>query len=285
MQDTRNRMLERYRAYEGIPWQQAASLAWQEKHARKKKTAGHPTRAFVVSDIHTPYQDDDALEIALGYARRQKIDIVLLNGDILDCYKLSYFRTDPNRMPFQEEVKRGRAFLRRIARMFPNAVLIYQVGNHERRNQSYLDSNAPHYAGMKGTRLVDLLDLSSRWRLVDANLDLCRGLQVYSLGRLKAIHGDETKVMSSAVSPAKTLLDRTRVSVIAGHVHRADFSLYRPMGGELVAAWTTGCLCKLSESYMPINNWCHGFAVVEVDDDGDFDVQNKIIVRGKVRSA
>jgi hypothetical protein len=34
---------------------------------------------------------------------------------------------------------------------------------------------------------------------------------------------------------------------------------------------------------MPINQWSNGFAVIEVDKDETFDVDNKLIVNGKVK--
>jgi hypothetical protein len=33
---------------------------------------------------------------------------------------------------------------------------------------------------------------------------------------------------------------------------------------------------------MPINKWNHGFSMVEIEDDGSFEVQNKRIHQGKL---
>jgi hypothetical protein len=50
-----------------------------------------------------------------------------------------------------------------------------------------------------------------------------------------------------------------------------------------IMCWSTGCLCELEPSYMPLNNHNHGAAIVEVDHlTGSFKVENFIIINGKV---
>ena len=38
----------------------------------------------------------------------------------------------------------------------------------------------------------------------------------------------------------------------------------------------------MNPDYAIINNWNHGFAVIEYEDNGDFTVFNKKIINGKV---
>jgi len=51
-------------------------------------------RILVLSDIHFPYQDNKALELALNYGLQKKANAVYLNGDILDFYQCSRFTKD-----------------------------------------------------------------------------------------------------------------------------------------------------------------------------------------------
>ena len=52
-------------------------------------------------------------------------------------------------------------------------------------------------------------------------------------------------------------------------------------------AWSTGCLCNLRPEYAKFNRWNHGFAFVDIDKSGEFEVHNyKIARKGwKVRLA
>ena len=49
-----------------------------------------------------------------------------------------------------------------------------------------------------------------------------------------------------------------------------------------MSTWSTGCLCDLHPDYRPLNNWNHGFAIVEVAKDGTFQVQNKTVINGTI---
>jgi hypothetical protein len=43
-----------------------------------------------------------------------------------------------------------------------------------------------------------------------------------------------------------------------------------------------GCLCDLSPDYAIVNRWNHGFAIVDIDEDGSFEVHNHKIIDGRV---
>lgn len=85
------------------------------------------------------------------------------------------------------------------------------------------------------------------------------------------------------VSPARGAYMRAKQNVIVGHLHRPSYHPETDMEGNIVAAWSMGCLCELKPSYSPlVSNSQHGFAHVEVDSSGDFTVKNFTIINGKV---
>ncbi|NPB03714.1 MAG: metallophosphoesterase, partial [Thermotogae bacterium] len=45
----------------------------------------------------------------------------------------------------------------------------------------------------------------------------------------------------------------------------------------LSGAWIVGCLCDLKPDYSPNNEWTHGFAFVELFENGHFSVKNHLI--------
>lgn len=55
---------------------------------------GHK-RVLILSDIHAPYHNIDAITAALQHAKKSKPDALLLNGDTIDCHRLSRFIKDP----------------------------------------------------------------------------------------------------------------------------------------------------------------------------------------------
>jgi hypothetical protein len=56
------------------------------------------------------------------------------------------------------------------------------------------------------------------------------------------------------------------------------------MVDNIVACWTVGCLCELHPEYRPMNNWNNGFAIIEQLGEGEFLVDNKRVINGKVYS-
>ena len=62
---------------------------------------------YVISDIHFPYQDNEAIEAFLRYVEMNgEPNIIVLNGDLLDFYKLSRFSKDPSGKNPAEEIER-----------------------------------------------------------------------------------------------------------------------------------------------------------------------------------
>ena len=85
----------------------------------------HPAqKALVISDIHIPYHDDEALEVALKAGEKAKVDTVVLLGDVLDFYRISRFSKDPRRKSVTLEMEEGRAFLEQLRKRFPKARIV-----------------------------------------------------------------------------------------------------------------------------------------------------------------
>jgi len=57
---------------------------------------GHK-RVLVLSDIHAPYHNIESITLALQHAKKSKPDALLLNGDTIDCHRLSRFMKDPKK--------------------------------------------------------------------------------------------------------------------------------------------------------------------------------------------
>jgi predicted phosphodiesterase len=236
-----------------------------------------PLRALILSDIHIPYFDETALKSALKYGVDNQADFVLLNGDIADCFSVSKWENDPRERDFAAEVESVKQFLSVLRETFPKAKIVYKLGNHEERYIRYMSLKAPELLG------VPDFELRSIYKLDDFDVQLIDGMRPIQLGKLNVLHGHEYRFnISNPVNPARGFFLRAKVHCLGGHLHQSSQHSEKNLEGKVVSTWSTGCLCDLHPDYRPLNPWNHGFAFVEVESDGIFDVRNLKIIDGKI---
>ena len=100
---------------------------------------------------------------------------------------------------------------------------------------------------------------------------------------LNIVHGHE--FASSIISPvniARGLYLRAKANTICGHHHRTSEHTEQNIEGKIVTTWSVGCLSELHPQYMPINSWNHGFIVIDLHGNKDFEVRNKRIWKGQI---
>jgi predicted phosphodiesterase len=235
------------------------------------------SKIAVLSDIHIPYHDRVAVVTALKHAKRNGADTVLLNGDTVDFFSVSRWEKDPRKRNLAREIKTAREFIRTVRELFPKARIIFKVGNHEDRWESYLSVKAPELLSMEEFQLDSVLELNNSGVEYVAE---CRPIR---LGRLNVMHGHEYKfAISNPVNAARGLFLRAKAYAMCGHFHQKSEHSENNVEGKSIATWSTGCLCDMHPDYAPLNNWTHGFAMVHVFNDGKFEVQNHKISGGKV---
>lgn len=240
-------------------------------------------RVGLIFDPHVPYQQNEPYYQALEYLRglKPKINRLVLGGDYVDFFKISSYKDDPNRMSFEDEVDIAKKKLQELRKMFYRVPIDYIEGNHEARLYAYVRDRAPHLLFQNGIETT--LGLKARNIRYISNIDrMSKGLGPYKLGKLYVLHGHEKKVSMGAINLARLFYNKCKTNVIAGHHHKSDYTLVRKLDGSYEGAWTVGTLGNLCEHYLPINDWNHGFAYVDVFDDGLFEVHNKIMIEGKV---
>ncbi|MEI6190524.1 MAG: metallophosphoesterase [Chitinophagia bacterium] len=233
-------------------------------------------KVLMLSDIHFPYQDDAALFASLEFGEKNGVDTIWLNGDIMDMYQLSRFEKDPRKRNFIYELDCVRVFLKGIRAMFPKALIIYKMGNHENRWEAFLKQKAPELLGMEEFELSTLLHFNEH------KIILLKDKQLAYCGELPVLHFHELPLKSGGVNPARTVFLKTGHSVIGGHYHRKSEHVERTLENKLIKVYSTGCLCDLYAAYMPFNNWSHGAALIEVDKLGKYKVNNFTIIDGKI---
>jgi len=256
-----------------------SNRAWSAQHCSnwKPHTIGGPARVLILSDIHIPYADPEAIKTLFRFCRTQRFSHVLLNGDVADFYGISRWETNPLLRDFPGEVSAVRNFFRFVRRTFPKSRIIYKLGNHEERYETFLRKQAPEFCGLSTFDFETLLQLDA------LQVDCVRNRPI-RLGRLlNVVHGHEYRfAISNPVNPARGLFLRAKAHVLGGHFHQTSQHAERTIDDKVIAAWSVGCLCDLHPEYRPLNNWNHGFAIVEVTRSGGFQVFNYTIKDGKV---
>ena len=229
----------------------------------------------VLSDIHIPYHSISALECSLYKIETEKPDVILLNGDSIDFYGLSRFLKDPRKRSVAYELQALNDFLDVLSQF--NAKIIYKLGNHDERYEHFLQHKAPELLGISEFRFENLL------KAADRKMDVVGEKRIIKANKLNIIHGHEYPSVFSPVNIARGLYLKGKVSAMQGHNHQTSEHTETDMNGKSVTAWSLGCLCELNPSFMPLNRWNHGFAIVELSDNGeDFHVQNYRIHKGKI---
>lgn len=246
----------------------------------KRRTVVHlEGRALgVLPDLHVPYHDEEALEKALDRLEQERVDAVLFNGDLMDCYALSFWETDPRERKLKREVDSGRAILKHVRERFPKARLYWKLGNHEDRWLRYLMQNAAVLLDVPEFQLEKVMETGA------LGVEVVPSRAMMRFGKLKIIHGHEFgKGVTNPVNPARGLFLRAKESCMCSHHHAVSQHTSRTLGGKIISTWSTGCLCDLSPDYRPLNDWTHGVAIVRLlDAAGNFHVDNLKIIEGRV---
>lgn len=217
----------------------------------------------VLSDVHIPFEDKKAVDLALLFLKDVQPDRIILDGDIVDCWEISKFDKAPRTgATLQDELDQGRAFLKRIREVCPKARIDFIEGNHEFRLKAYLYRKAKELEGLRGVSIpeqLDFQDLNILWHPVRRGAS--RFVDNYiKVGELYVGHFDAANKYAGYT--AKNLLYSRGVSVLQGHIHRIGMSSWTRANGEELVAIENGCLCDRNPSYVSDPNWQSGLSII-----------------------
>lgn len=210
------------------------------------------TGAVVIgSDIHIPFQDDDAVLAFCAYIERHPVHTVILNGDVLDMFMLSRFTKGEGRNPL-EEIEECRKLLQRIKKAAgEHANLYYVIGNHETRLERYVLNKAPELASL-------IEDVFTIIKAEDYGFTGCASVTIND--KIVVKHG--TLLGNKSGLSAIKEMEASYMSGATGHTHRLCKYIARKAGRKFF--WMeTGCLCGLNPEYMVNPDWQQGFARID----------------------
>ena len=237
---------------------------------------GH-SRVGILSDIHVPYHNISALTAAITYLKKQKVDGLLLNGDTIDCHRLSRFVKDPNKRNFKQERDTFKQLFDILEKQL-KCKIYFKTGNHEARYQQFLMEKAAELMGIEEFTFSAIIQSRAR------GIEIIDDKRVMKLNSLNGIHGHEyVGGISAPVNIARGLYLRGKTSAFQGHNHATSEHTESDMNGKITTTWSIGCLSELHPAYMPLNKWNWGCADVDLDKNGvDFEFRNKRIMNGKI---
>lgn len=235
-----------------------------------------PMSALILGDLHIPYHDANFIDKAVQYGRKNKIDFVLLNGDIMDFYAVSKWQTDPRKRNFKGELESTLDLLRYVRSKFKKSRIVYKLGNHEERYESYMFCKAPELLDVPAFQVERLLEFDK------LGIECVRDKMPILLGKLHVLHGHEFRFnIQNPVNPARGMFLRAKASLICNHFHRSSSHSEKTMEDSVITCWSAGCGCNMHPDYMPLNSWNLGMARVEIDARGAFRVNNLRFVDGQ----
>lgn len=233
----------------------ALSTALRQPEQREIVINGD-VKGAIVSDIHAPFHVKEAIDLTAKVLRYWEPDILVYNGDNLDCTMLSDFDRNPARnTSLKEEADIFHADVRAVLRhaLPKGAREVFLPGNHEDRIRRQIWRN-PYLYNLPGLSLPELLDVNKK-NFAEHRIRFGKILEVS--------HGTKVNAQPGYSASAELKKRRYSISTATGHVHRsAQVKVLTERG------WVIGqevpCLCTLDPDWMNNPEWSNGIVLFVV---------------------
>jgi len=223
-----------------------------------------------------PFHDRYALDCVLQVAEKEKPDIIIYLGDMLDLPEWSdkflvspefFFTTQPAINELHWWTKEFRQHCNKM---------IYIEGNHELRMSKAISKNIIAAYNLKPANQPKKLQMTIPTLLALDDLGV-EYLGPYPAGEywlndnLRISHG--TLARKGNADTVKAILAQARNSEIVGHIHRhemAQKTVHPRQGIRTYVAYSPGTVARIESNIVPAfsprNDWQQGFAIVNYQD-------------------
>ena len=252
-----------------------------ESHSKDRTPLKLPlacNNVLLISDLHIPYHDINAITIALDYGKKEQVNTIFINGDLIDFCQISKFETDWSKRSVREEFDAAKQFLVELRKAFPKAEIYWLKGNHDTRWEKFLM-----------TKVHEIWDdpyfqLENRLQLNEQRIKLLDDKVLVKAGKLSITHGHHImRGFFAPVNSARGVYMKAKQSTIIGHVHKVSTHSETDMDGNAVTTYSMGSLCEKRPDYSPlVSSYQHGFAHVRIENNGDYHLKNYQIINGKI---
>lgn len=220
---------------------------------------------LLFSDLHLPAHDKRALDILWRTIDMWEPDVVDIVGDLDDQSCFSRFtQGTPEEIlnSYADYAKLSKEFLTDLRGALPDAEIVFHLGNHDIRYESYIEGKAPAFR--------DFINEETLWGVDTLGIQTYHynDPPVHRYGDLFVHHGPYAYQDSG--SSVKKALDSFHVSCLVGHSHRQAYvpQSYPLAQQQDLRGWEIGHLADIEHKDMNYDykhNWQQGFAVARID--------------------
>ena len=181
-------------------------------------------RILVISDMHIPYQHQDAIKFLSEIKKEFKPDTIINIGDMLDFHAISMHTHDPDLYSAGMELDRSKEYVKQLESIFPQMVEV--DSNHS----SLVYRRALKY-GMSRQFLKDYGDFlgTKKWRWVDdLTLTMSNGQRCFFT------HGRSADILKVSQTMG--------MSAVQGHYHTKFVISYWANPDNIFFGMNVGCL-------------------------------------------
>lgn len=207
---------------------------------------------MIISDLHIPFQNDKAVNIAMKIHQHYKPETVIINGDMLDFIEMSTFtRNKLEDRPITELIHSATNIIKKLQRY---STVIYHIGNHELRLKKYLLNNAPEITDL--INFNDLINNNLKTKIKFVEMIGRDSMAKYFNDQL--LVGHFNRVSRYSAYTAKILVEDYKINIVQAHTHRLG-TYYTTGVNQTFLGNENGCLCDIHPQYKHSPNWQNGF--------------------------
>ena len=238
-----------------------------------------------------PFHDQAALDVMLQLVDIERPDQFVFMGDILDLTEQGRWVQEAS---FARTTQPAIDYLTRLGAELRARVpgkIVYLEGNHDKRMQNFVETNALSAFGLRKGDLPEswpVMSLPNLLRLDEFDIQYMDGYPAahwWVNDQLRCEHG--TKVRSSGSTAEKYANETPHISRAFGHTHRLEAqskTTWDRAGKIKSVALNPGCLCRVDGAVPGVNsavgssgrplveyeNWQQGVAVIRYKESGEF---------------
>lgn len=239
-----------------------------------------------------PFHDERAMRLFVEVARQEQPDSIVILGDFLDLAAQGRWTQEAGfANTTQRAIDTAHKWLAELRAAAPNAEIIIIEGNHDKRMQGFIETNALAAFGLTRANMPEewpTMSLPYLLRLEDldiAYVDAYPAATHWDNDRTRNIHG--TRANSKGSTMAQYSSDLPHINTWAGHTHRAEIVYKTVLGarGEAIETYSAnpGALCRTDgavpsvhgaihtdgSSARVVEDWQQGFGVNLYDPNGE----------------
>lgn len=224
------------------------------------------------SDIHLPYDQTENVIAFLDAVKKEKPDIIVLGGDIIDFFKISRFDKDPlDGQSLTDEIAAAKAFFSDLRLAAGKRPIYWLEGNHEERLTKFIRRNAPEFADFNVLQMESLFDLER------FDITYVRDTQVLQIEDWVFRHGHENGNGSTPGLSARKGVLMYGANYIQGHIHKANVIRVSNYNGDFIGV-ESPCLCDMEPEYVKgYAGWQAGWTIAEKDEVGKWQIKQKVL--------